>query len=239
MEHACTLGRYCIEGQCRPDGYGLVGHWKFDEDGGDQAIDSSGNNLAGLLSPGVRRVIDPQRGKVLSFDGSTATVTVRNRDGLFDVRNQLTMAAWLKPEARSKYACLVCRGWENDSNDHYNLGISDTALQMLVKPIYNTMAGAANSTQSSSDWVHAVGTYDGTAVRLFINGEQVATAALSGEIKYGTTDGGEGPALAMGHGINASGPSEYFNGLLDDVRFDDRAYSADEIRVMYLGSKGR
>jgi Concanavalin A-like lectin/glucanases superfamily len=69
-------------------------------------------------------------------------------------------------------------------------------------------------------WSHLAVTYDGSALRLYVNGAVVATTAVAGSIP--TSNG----ALRMG-GNSVWG--EWFGGLLDDVRIYNRALSAGEI----------
>jgi hypothetical protein len=70
-------------------------------------------------------------------------------------------------------------------------------------------------------WTHLAMTFDGTTVRLFIGGSQVASVAASGSIVTTTgvlRIGGNGP------------PGGYFQGLIDDLRIYNRALSAAEIQ---------
>ena len=81
-------------------------------------------------------------------------------------------------------------------------------------------------------WTHVAVTYDGSALRLYENGMQVSTRAVSGSIRR-TTD----PLW-----IGGSHPyGEYFDGLIDEVRVYDRPLSPSEIRAEMstpIGSAG-
>ena len=65
-------------------------------------------------------------------------------------------------------------------------------------------------------------TYDGTTVRLFVNGVQVRTQSAPGAAM--TTAG----VLRIG-GNSVWG--EYFKGLIDEVRIYNRALTVNEIQV--------
>jgi hypothetical protein len=71
-------------------------------------------------------------------------------------------------------------------------------------------------------WSHLGVTYDGTAVRLYVNGVEAASESASGPIRR-TTDplwiGGNRPY------------GEYFKGVVDEVRVYDRALSPAEVRA--------
>jgi hypothetical protein len=65
------------------------------------------------------------------------------------------------------------------------------------------------------------GTYDGTTVRLYLNGVQAASVAISGAIATSTG------VLRMG-GNSLWG--EFFQGRLDEIRIYNRALNATEIQ---------
>src|SRR5262249_25047021 len=79
-------------------------------------------------------------------------------------------------------------------------------------------------------WTHLAGTYDGTTLRLYVNGTLVASQAASGTI---TTSTG-----AVRLGGNAVW-GEYFRGRIDDVRIFNRALSQAEVQTdMNTGAGG-
>ena len=71
-------------------------------------------------------------------------------------------------------------------------------------------------------WSHVATTYDGATLRLFVNGAQVASRAATGSI---TVSSG-----ALRIGGNAIW-SEYFKGLIDEVRVYNRALSVVELQA--------
>ena len=70
-------------------------------------------------------------------------------------------------------------------------------------------------------WTHLAETFDGSSVRLYVNGTLVATTAAAGALASSTNP------LRIG-GNNIWG--EYFSGLIDEVRVYNRALSAGEIQ---------
>jgi len=71
-------------------------------------------------------------------------------------------------------------------------------------------------------WTHLAGTYDGVALRLYVNSALVASQAFTGSIVTSTG------ALRLG-GNNVWG--EYFQGRLDEIRIYNRALSAGELQA--------
>jgi hypothetical protein len=72
-------------------------------------------------------------------------------------------------------------------------------------------------------WTHIAATYDGTTLRLFVNGVQTSTKAVTGSIKTSTG--------ALRFGGNTSWSDEWFSGLIDEVRLYNRALTAAEIQT--------
>ena len=71
-------------------------------------------------------------------------------------------------------------------------------------------------------WTHIAATYDGATLRLFVNGTQVGTRAVSGSI------------VISGNPLRIGGNSiwgEYFSGRVDDVRIYNRAISTAQIQT--------
>jgi hypothetical protein len=73
-----------------------------------------------------------------------------------------------------------------------------------------------------NSWTYLAATYDGASLRLYVNGVQVATSAVSGAIA--TT---AGPLQIGGNNVW----SEWFKGTIDDVRVYNRALSAAEVQA--------
>ena len=71
-------------------------------------------------------------------------------------------------------------------------------------------------------WTHLAATYDGSTLRLYVNGTQVAQLARPGSISHAR------PARLRIGGNGVWG--EWFNGWIDEVRIYNRALSAGEIQ---------
>ena len=78
---------------------------------------------------------------------------------------------------------------------------------------------------SANIWNHLVGTYDGTTLRIYVDGVLAGSTVAVGTIDATTLD-----SLI---GVHNSLATNFFNGLLDDVRIYNRALSNDEIKQLY------
>ena len=74
-----------------------------------------------------------------------------------------------------------------------------------------------------ANWTHVAGTYDGTNVRLLVNGAEVMSTAATGAI----VDAGN--TLRLGNGDLSSPGIEQWNGQIDEVRLWPFARTAAEI----------
>src|SRR5206468_285064 len=72
-----------------------VGYWKFDENAGSTAADSSGNNLNGTLQGGAGWGAG-KSGAAVTLNGTTAYVQVGDVPQL-RVTTALSVAAWIRP----------------------------------------------------------------------------------------------------------------------------------------------
>ena len=89
------------------------------------------------------------------------------------------------------------------------------------------MGGAGHTVQSSvgltvNAWYHIAGTYDGSTMNIYVNGQLVGSASASGNI-----NGYTGPLRLAANGSGG----EVWNGKIDDVRVYSRALSQAEIQA--------
>jgi hypothetical protein len=86
------------------------------------------------------------------------------------------------------------------------------------------------TTMLSDTTYHLVGTYDGLALRVYVNGEPDGTVSAAGKITYDGING-----LGMGGGFTGSPPS--LSGVLDEVAVYSHALTADRVRAHYLAGR--
>jgi len=76
----------------------------------------------------------------------------------------------------------------------------------------------SNSTMSTGQWYHLVGTWDGSTVTLYVDGTAQTTTGSASTIGYNTAF----PATIGRYSVN------YFNGLIDEVALFDSALSSTD-----------
>src|SRR5262249_8158535 len=102
----------------------------------------------------------------------------------------------------------------------------DTGTFALVTTATDTQALAifagAPTPPGAGLWYHVAGVYDGASLILYVNGVFQASVAHSGAWAAGGT-------TAIGRGKYNGGITDFFPGLIDDVRLYSRALTGAEI----------
>lgn len=90
-------------------------------------------------------------------------------------------------------------------------------------------ATSTSNSWNTGSWYHFAGTYDGTLVKLYING----VLQTSKNVTPGFSLGSTGNGLKIGRLHTASGNDGTMKGIVDDVRVYDRAITSDEVTGLY------
>jgi glucose/arabinose dehydrogenase/PKD repeat protein len=195
---------------------GLVGAWGFDEPSGSTTSDASGSGNGGTISGAARTT--GRNGGGLSFDGVNDWVTVADAPSL-DLTTGMTLEAWVRPSNVSYWRTVVLK--EQPGQLAYALYAS-TDNGRPSGHVYTTrdVALQTPSAVPTNTWSHLAMTWDGLTIRMYVNGTQVASSALTG-----TAVTSSSPLRMGGNGVW----DEWFSGTIDDVRVYNRALTAAQI----------
>jgi len=157
----------------------------------------------------------------LTFDGISSQVTVSNAASLNPVQT-ITVAAWINADNWFSASRILEKG---ASDNQYALFANNSGqLEFLLAGV---SSGTLLTTPPSAGvWHHIAGTYDGSLISLYIDGQLVAQQSASGPLAI-TTD-----QLAIGDKPNGSVLTS-FPGLIDDVRIYGSGLSAYQIAQLY------
>lgn len=214
----------------------LFGWWKFDEGEETIAHDSAGDNNGTLAdSPhDPAWVDDPVRGWCLDFDGDDYVELDHAVDAL--KAGAVTISAWIRrDETESTYLPIVSTYYREEGNHYgYLLYVKNTAQPWqdpIYEPIFYLAPEKAESGVSINtvDWFHLAGTYDGSDLKIYVDGELKDTNPESGLTGY--YEPYDDTYIGYEDNISEPGepPSVYFDGKIDDVRVYRRALSIFEI----------
>jgi hypothetical protein len=198
---------------------GLVAAYGFEEGGGATTADSSGNSLTGSLA-GAAWVATGKFGKALSFNGSSSLVSIPDASVL-DLTTGMTLSAWIKPTTLSGWPCVMMK--ERAGELTYALYASSPGGQPNVDYTHNgvevNLLGSPGIALGA--WTYLAATFDGATLRLYVNAVQIASMATANAIDATTG------ALRIGGNTVWT---EYFNGLIDEVRIYNRPLSQAELQ---------
>ena len=202
------------------DGPGLLGQWRFDEGAGQMAVDDGSQRLDGRLgATDSVDASDPTRiagasGGALRFDGNSV---VRLPDSSALAVQAMTVEAVVRADGSpGAWRYLVSRGGRGCVAGSYGLytgADGGIALYVFDGLNYVVSATARPADVWNGSWHHVAGTFDGRALRLFVDGRPVGdpmSAPL--RIDYGTTS----PHASFGQYVGECNLS--FRGDLDLVR---------------------
>ena len=193
---------------------GLVAGYSFNAGSGTSFADGSGRGNAGTLQ-GATWTTAGKYGGALSFDGVNDLASIPDAPSL-DLGKSLTLEAWVRPTASSGWRTVLMK--ETSSSLAYSLysASGTNRPSAWIDGVSSTGSAAV----PLNTWSHVSATYNGTRLKVYVNGVQRADKAVTAEVPVSAG------ALQIG-GNTVWG--EYFKGQIDEVRIYDRVLTAAEI----------
>ncbi len=223
---------------------GIAGLWHLDEasgtTGSGSVKDTSGNAKHATPS-GVTLGASGKLGNAVTFAGS-GSVSIAG--GISSTAlSAFTLSAWLKPTSAPATNWYYGLG----SESYYRFILSNCAGGWNIGAVIATSNNGWYTTGTSvsggpcipyGTWGHAILTYSGSALRLYVNGSLVSTgAAISGTVNFSNQFD-----FSINNGVNV-GP---LNGSVDEVAIWNRALAdgtnngaATEIQQLYQRGASR
>jgi hypothetical protein len=214
----------------------VVSWWRGEDDGTDSAGDNDGTEVnsaayaAGLV------------GQAFSLEGSNDYVEVPHDESLsFGATDPMTIDLWAKRTGGSAVGQhLIGKRPGCGSTANYQI--------VLDRLVNNGVCFAGDSGSSISvcstgglddlpldEWTHIAFAFDGATGRLYLDGEEVASAAGTLGLPNTTT-----VRIGTSGDCGAPGIDYDFYGLIDEVEIHDRALSLGEIQSVYnAGAYGK
>ena len=205
---------------------GLKGWWPFN----GNANDASGNGNNGTVQGATltaNRHGEPN--KAYNFDGVDDQININHSSSISPVA-QVSISAWVYPRAYEDNKHVISKG------SHINLNYRSYAIlgphQDKKWQFWVNSGGAELMVPSVSDaflnqWNHIVAVYDGSKMKLYVNGVFEAEINKTGNINQTTEP------LTFGSQKFYAFSDYWFDGKIDNVGIWDRALSASEAQALY------
>jgi len=149
---------------------------------------------------------------------------------LLDPTN-ITLEAWVRPDSSLSFGqvrTIFAKSNSNGSDFSYSLdyrrpGFSSNELVFSITTTSNTDYTVTQTLNSGTRY-HVVATYDGTRMRIYVNGVQLG----SGQAKTGNMRNSAQPLR-----IGAFWTSDFWDGAIDEAAVYSTALSATQIQAHY------
>ncbi|QTA80023.1 Immunoglobulin like fold-containing protein [Desulfonema limicola] len=166
-------------------------------------------------------------GRALAFDGADDYVEIPNSSALMP-SNALTLEAWIKAdEWGEKYWSNTIAGKESDPPAGYVLRCGEGGKLSFIVSVNNTWVEAVSDAEMIPGiWYHAAGVFNGSSIKLYINGVEKASQAAAGNLTPGTSP------LSMG--ASPAFDDRMFKGQIDEVRIWNTARTQAQLQTMMI-----
>ncbi len=173
-------------------------------------------------------VLGQGSGHTLDFDGSNDHVVIPN-DSTLNPSSQLTLEAWINADAYAnniwENSIISKDTWSSISEGYvlrcgqggrlsFNLALNNNSQWYEVQ---------SSAVMSTGKWYHVAGVYDGSTMKIYLNGEMIQSTSQTGSITSTTVP------VKIGEIARSSG-GRNFNGKIDEARIWRTALSDTLIR---------
>jgi hypothetical protein len=203
-----------------------VGYWRFEETGGNQAVDDSGHGNHGSYTEDVARFLPGPQWEATPDTGSVnraihiAGGSVRLSHQNLNTRES-TISCWFRSgvpsESMEKTSVLASQVDLIGIGGH-----GPDAGKITIESAHGKLTGKTSIAPNA--WYHFVVVRSPKMTTIYLSGAEEAASPATSEISK---------SAASATVIGGSGETSNFEGKIDDVAIFDRALSADEIKTIF------
>lgn len=214
---------------------GLVAWYPHVAGSGSTLYDYSGNSNNGTINGATWRK-NVNGFYTLDYDGANDYVSVPDSSSL-DISSSLSVCFWVRSENTSSFKDFITRAgsasasatWSSDTYSwairHSNSG--EIQGGVVISGSDTRCNSGINMTTNT--WYHVAMTYDGSNIRIYVNGSLENTTAASGTIEQTAA------SLWIGAGAEADGttPTFVIDGQLSNLMIADEVWSPELVKQIY------
>jgi PKD repeat protein len=222
---------------------GISDYWRLDETTGTTATDANGGNNNGTYNSSPTSVApligNETNSFARSFNGTSQYIDMSPSP--FGTPSSFSAEAWVRTAATKTsggYHFLITNS-DSDLNNGFSLVIDSNNRPTFVVARENIIGSVTRGTATSSVAVepntthHIVGTYDGSRVRVYVDGVERANVSF-----------GSGPSWDSGRDLRIGRPvsstslaQRYLQGMIDEPAIYTSALSASTAQAHYNAGK--
>lgn len=231
---------YCPPGHvglCNPP----IGEWKMDEradgtctGGTNDVCDTSANTNDGAINgnPVWKGAADCKYGNCLEFDGTEDYIEVVDNPSLDSIITGITFSNWVyRKTNQSGWINILNRQLGSGNFEHYAFAFADNNYSFNGETDGGAFVLTTTEVAPNNVWIHIAGTYNGSLVKLYVNGEEIDSVGHTGDFTADIS------SLYIGAQRNTATMTGFFNGRIDDIKIFDYALSQEQIAWLY--NKGK
>lgn len=214
---------------------GLAAYWPLSANTikANQALDLSGNKNTGTLIGAPPLAPGPSygTGTSLSLNGFSQCVQIPETPSLDITGTAISYGGWVYPSGQSSYQCIIEKSSSGNNRQYALFLTAGNTSEVLVD--LNGVAGSNLSLSSPwviGAWNHVFVTYDGSNVRVYLNGVVVNTSGVTGSIAHLTS-------TTIFLGADPPSSAYYIPGFLGPCHVYNRALASAEIYQLYANRR--
>jgi len=164
----------------------------------------------------------------IDLDGSNEYIDCGDGTSL-DITDAITLSCWINADSIDQYALLA--GRDDSTNRNYYLELyTDEKIYWTCQGLSDVTV-VSSTTISANEWYHIAGAYDGSNLKIYINGILDNSDASTGSI--------DNDDVSFTIGAREAGMDRFLNGKIGQVAVWSKALSATEVSAIYtLGRHG-
>lgn len=200
---------------------GLVAYYKCNENSGTTLLNTT-SGINGTIHNGTGWTTSPVQfsKNALSFDGTDDYIRIPGHNSL-DIASAITLEGWIYATKNTGIQNVLAKS-SNSPNTGYIFPRTDDGWANIAFYLHiGSWRLLSAPFPSLNAWHHVAATYDGSQMRIYINGNLAASRAQTGAITVNAN------ALTLG---NQPGYPEYFGGSADELRVWNVARTQPEIQ---------
>jgi PKD repeat protein/glucose/arabinose dehydrogenase len=211
-------------------------YWRLGEASGTSAADASGNGRTGsyVASPtlGAPGALTGDSNTAVGFNGSSQYVNVPYVAALNPAQFTLEGWAFITGGQGTHRSLVTSRNYSTNNARGYVIYAAADNTWQFWNGVGSGWSIAYGPPVTLNQWTHLVGTYDGTTMRLYVNGALVASTAA------GHLQNTQRPLRIATGATEKASPQFYLPGRVDEVAIYGSALAQARVQAHYAAASG-